>query len=152
MTDTAEQPETCGIPVWYSEHRMRCDMELAADGQCPRHGRQGSGYARALMDDYGRRSGQPDALNVYGNYEMHLLRDMLTRLEIILDDEGVDPGTARRVIRCMLYGSPSQAAAELRRQQEEQLADILKRTPPPVIVPKVIVPESLAKRLGMPPR
>ena len=38
-------------------------------------------------------------------------------------------------MRCMIYGSPSTADAELRMRQAEQMADLLMRTPPQAFTP-----------------
>jgi hypothetical protein len=107
-------------------------------------------YASEIIEDYFRRTGKPGdlSLDAVYQYEMTLLRDMLGRLEVILDDEGVEAATAKRVIRCMLYGSPSPAAAEMRMRQESRMADLLACTPPmPVQVPGELS-EGARKLLG----
>ena len=65
--------------------------------------------ARHLTEQYLRRTRQPgdNALDAPWQFQHAVLRDMLTRLEVILEDEGVAPETIERVIRCMLYGAPS---------------------------------------------
>jgi hypothetical protein len=87
-------------------------------------------HAGQIIEDYFQRKGQPrdSALDAAYQFEMTMLRDMLSRLEVILDDEGVGPDTRERVIRCMLYGSPSPAAAEMRMRQEQEMVDLLNRT------------------------
>jgi len=89
-------------------------------------------YANALIEDYFRRLGHPraSAMDAVWQFEHTMLRDMLSRLEVILKDEGVDPATAERVIRCMLYGSPSPAVAELRMRQADEQVKLLERLPP----------------------
>jgi hypothetical protein len=89
-------------------------------------------YADGIIEDYFRRAGHPhdQAMDATWQFERALLRDMLTRLEVILEDEGVDRTTAGRVIRCMLYGSPSPAAAEMRMREAERTMDLLRRLPP----------------------
>lgn len=109
-------------------------------------------YARQLVEDYFRRRDIPPDSGLDGlyQYEITLLRDMLDRLEVILDDEGVPREVAVRVIRCMLYGSPSPAAAQERMRRDAELADRLSREPATVYVK----PErfaDLAARLRMPP-
>ena len=83
------------------------------------------------MEDYFRRTGYPgaQALDAAYQYQVTVLRDFLERLEVILDDEQVPQSTAQRVLRCLLYGSPSVADAELRMQQTGQIKDLLARVP-----------------------
>jgi len=111
------------------------------------------GYAHQIVADYFRRRNVPPDSHLDGlyQYEMIVLRDMLDRLETILDDEGVPREVAVRVIRCMLYGSPSPAAAEERMRRDAEMVKLLSERPPvPLHFPD---PDgSLAKRLGMPPR
>jgi hypothetical protein len=146
-----DAPETCDIPVWNTGYRDRCDMRLD-NGECPRHGRRGGGFTRALVEDYFRLKGQPGPAqrDPWYQYEVTLLTDMLSRLEVILDDEGVDRGTARRVIRCMLYGAPSPAAAEQRMRQEQEMIKLLNERPPTVHVKDI--DKSVLADLGLPPR
>jgi hypothetical protein len=108
-------------------------------------------YAHAIVADYFRRRNVPPDSQLDGlyQYEMTILRDMLDRLEVILDDEGVPPEVAQRVIRCMLYGSPSPAAAEERMRRENETADLLNRTPPSIRFDKV--PADVLEKLGIPP-
>lgn len=84
-------------------------------------------YAGQIMEDYFRRTGRAGtaALDAAYQYQVTVLRDLLDRLEVILADEGVPGEVARRVIRCMLYGSPSVADAQLRMEQEERMKDLL---------------------------
>ena len=109
------------------------------------------GYAAEIIRDYFRRTGRPgdNALDACYQYEMTVLRDTLSRLEVILDDEGVPREVAIRVIRCMVYGSPSPAAAEERMRREAETVKILSERPPaPLYFPD---PDgSLARRLGLP--
>lgn len=88
-------------------------------------------YAHQIVADYFRRRDVPPDSSLDGlyQYEMTVLRDMLGRLEVILDDEGVPREVAQRVIRCMLYGSPSPAAAEERMRCDREFADRLSREP-----------------------
>lgn len=122
--------DSCGIPVWDGGYRERCGREMAGGG-CPRHGRKGTGFARGLAEDYFRRIGQPcdGSLDAFHRYEMTLTREWLGRLEAVLDDEGVPRETAYRVVRCMLYGSPTQTAAEVRSWQESARMELLKNRP-----------------------
>jgi hypothetical protein len=123
--------ETCGVPVWDSGERERCGREMTG-GECPRHGRKGTGFARSLAEDYFRRIGQPrdGSLDAFHQYEMTLIREWLDRLEAVLDDEGVPRDTAYRVVRCMLYGAPTQAAAEVRSWQESARLELVKTHAP----------------------
>lgn len=90
------------------------------------------GYAQHAMAEFQRRTGRPPemSLDAYYQFETAVLRDMLTRLEVILQDEGVDQAVTERVIRCMLYGSPSPAAAEQRMRQEAEMVKLVSRLPP----------------------
>lgn len=95
-------------------------------------------YANHLVETYRDRTGQPrdSALDGAWQYQWTVLRDMLSCLEVILDDEGVPRETAVRVLRCLLYGSPSVADAELRMGQEQRMMELLARVPPqPVVWP-----------------
>jgi hypothetical protein len=148
----SDQPESCDIPVWPAGYRERCDLHLS-DGECPRHGlRRGGGAARDLIQDYYRRKGQPGrgTRDGFYQYEVAQLTDLLCRLEVILDDEGVDGDTRRRVIRAMLYASPSEAEAEYRMTQEREMIEMLKERPLSMHVTG-LDPSALAK-LGLPPQ
>lgn len=95
--------------------------------------------ASRIIEDYFRRTGQPQdsALDAAFMYQRTVLRDLLARLEAILEDEGVEPAVTMRVIRCMLYGSPSAADAELRMEREAVIKEMYLRMPPqPFIVPR----------------
>lgn len=94
-------------------------------------------YARAIVADYFRRRNVPPDSHLDGlyQYEMTVLRDMLDRLEVILDDEGVPRETGERVIRCMLYGSPSPAAAEERMRRDAEMVKLLQNQPPAISFP-----------------
>ena len=107
-------------------------------------------YAHQLVADYFRRRNVPADSHLDGlyQYEMTILRDMLDRLEVILDDEGVDRKTAQRVIRCMLYGSPSPAAAEERMRRDAEMVTLMNRLPPEPLY----FPADQAAKLGLPPR
>ena len=107
-------------------------------------------YAHQIVTDYFRRRNVPPDSHLDGlyQYEMTLLRDMLDRLEVILDDEGVDRETAKRVIRCILYGSPSPAAAEERMRRDREMVNLMERLPPG----PVYFPADVAAKLGLPPK
>ena len=109
-------------------------------------------YAHAIVSDYFRRRNIPPDSQLDGlyQYEITLLRDKLDRLEVILDDEGVPRETAGRVIRCMLYGSPSPAAAEERMRRENETAEMLNSRTATMHIGG-IDPGALAK-LGLPPQ
>lgn len=84
-----------------------------------------------IRDYFTRTSAPPDStLDAVYKYEVTMLRETLTRLEVILGDEGVPQETIERVIRCMLYGSPSPAAAEERMRRDTEMAQLLERLPP----------------------
>lgn len=96
-------------------------------------------FTAHLIERYFERTGLPrdGARDAVYQWEWAILRDMLGRLEVILDDEQVPRETAERVLRCLLYGHPSAADADLRMQQDERITDLLRfRPPPPVVLPK----------------
>jgi hypothetical protein len=101
--------------------------------------------AHRIIEEYFLRTGLPRDSQLDGvyMYELAVLREMLTRLETILEDESVAPETVERVIRCMLYGAPSAANAELRMQQQERMTEMLSRMPP--------MPIDVSGLLGLPP-
>lgn len=88
-------------------------------------------FARHEAERFYARTGRPGPGQLDGayQYETAVMIEMLDRLEAILDDEGVPRETAERVIRCMIYGSPSPAAAQMRMNQQEEMADLLGKLP-----------------------
>ena len=105
-------------------------------------------FSGHLVDSYQARTGQPrdGHRDVHYAYQWTVLRDMLARLEVILDDEDVPRETAARVLRCLLYGAPSAADAEQRMEREQAMIDLMARVPPmPAHFPG-------AAGLGLPPR
>ena len=106
-------------------------------------------YAAEAVRRYLGRTGTPhtSGLDAAYQYEWTILRDMLSRLEVILDDEGVPRETAERVIRCMLYGSPSPGAAEERMRCEAEVVKMLNERP---AIPFEI-PADVAAKLGLAP-
>ena len=112
-------------------------------------------FAAEAVRAYFERTGRPGDLGLdpLYQYEMTVLRDTLGRLELILDDEGVDQATAERVSRCMLYGAPSPAAAEERMRREAATIDMLKRTCSPIVhIDGDAIHPDTRKKLGLPPR
>jgi|HubBroStandDraft_2_1064218.scaffolds.fasta_scaffold525338_3 hypothetical protein len=92
--------------------------------------------AAEIVEHYFRRLGRTDHLDATWHFEVAILRDMLNRLEVVLEDEHMPPDVVERVIRCMLYGSPSAAAAEQRKRRDDEMIDLLQRMPPrPVTFP-----------------
>jgi hypothetical protein len=107
-------------------------------------------YAAEAVRRYLGRTGAPRemGLDAAYQYEWTVLRDMLSRLEVILDDEGVPRETAERVIRCVLYGSPSPGAAEERMRREADVVKLLNERP---AIP-FEMPAELAAKIGVPPK
>lgn len=68
------------------------------------------------------------------NYQTTWLRHMLSLADVVMEDGGVPVEVRERVVRCLLYGSPNPAEAELRMEQQELLTEALKMQPPPTIV------------------
>lgn len=104
------------------------------------------GVARTLAEQYYGRTGQPrdHELDATFMYQRQLLGELLDRLEAVLQDEGVPPETVVRVLRCMLYGSPSAADAMQRMAQEKQMTRLLRER----AAPRVTLDRD---RLGLPP-
>jgi hypothetical protein len=75
--------------------------------------------ARHLAEEYYRRTMHPGPHNDDPWYHAHmvLLRDILTHLEVVLEDEEIPPGKVTRILRSLLYGSPHPADAVIRQQQ-----------------------------------
>lgn len=93
-------------------------------------------FSGRLVESYLQRTGQPrdSQRDAHYAYEWSVLRDMLARLEVILDDEGVPRVTAERVLRCLLYGAPSAADADERIAMREHAVSLLNRKGPEVTV------------------
>jgi len=105
-------------------------------------------FSGHLVDSYLARTGQPrdGHRDAHYAYQWAVLRDMLARLEVILDDEDVPREVAMRVMRCLLYGAPSAADAEQRMERDAEMVRLMARVPPaPVFFPG-------AADLKMPPR
>lgn len=93
--------------------------------------------AHELMGQYLQRMGQhgrrPDSA-VY-RFQLDTLRETLTRLEVVLQDEGVPDDTVERVIRAMLYGSPSPAVGDLVTAMANETTQMLASHAVPLIPP-----------------
>lgn len=76
----------------------------------------GGDRVEALIEDYCRRTGQPHTLakDAAWSYAWHCMTETLKRLDVILFDDGVPQSRRDKYIRYMLYGSPSEAEADLR--------------------------------------
>jgi hypothetical protein len=68
---------------------------------------------------------------------------MLHLADMVMEDEGIDSAVRAKVIRCLLYGSPNVADAELRMVQQEQLVEFARTAQP-----SLLVTGDLAQRLG----
>jgi hypothetical protein len=83
-------------------------------------------YASGVFDSYMARTGQSvPPLDGAQQYQYTVLRDMVMRLEVIMEDEGVPHEVTARVIRCLIYGAPGDADAVLRVEQDARMAEIL---------------------------
>lgn len=100
-----------------------------------------------LIESYFARTGQPKAhrLDAAYAYQWELLRDLMKRLEVILEDEdSVTPEAATRVLRALLYGAPSAADAELRMRQQDEMVKLLGENRQPITwTDPVSTPDSL---------
>ncbi len=110
-------------------------------------------YARNMADDLIRQwreraeQPKPGELDAWYQQEWALLSDLLRRLEVILADERVPEDAARRVMRCLLYGSPSPVAAWHRERQDREMTRLVSEG-----LPSVIITDEAAARLGLPLR
>jgi hypothetical protein len=93
-------------------------------------------FASSSLEEYFHRAVRPrdGQLDAAYQFQVSVLRDILGRLEVILDDEGVPRETTERVIRCMIYGTPSPADAEYRMRQQDEMMRMIARTPPEAMV------------------
>lgn len=66
---------------------------------------------------------------------MSVLRDFVRHLGIVLEDEGIPPELAERIVRGVLYGSPNVADAEQRMRDRELIAEALMHRPIRIEVP-----------------
>jgi hypothetical protein len=103
--------------------------------------------ALAALHDWNRRTKGPGPHNTDPHFQYHttVLRELLTRLEIVLADEGVDEETALRVIRGMIYGSPHASDAVLRAAQQQQITELVQHQTTVTVAPG-ITPEDYIKR------
>lgn len=103
--------------------------------------------ARSAIHDWERRTRRPGAHHndPHFQHHNHVLREILERLEIVLEDEGVPEDTIRRAIRCMLYGSPHTSDAELRQEQQKLLAEVLQNRP---VITGLALPDDVKDWLG----
>lgn len=80
--------------------------------------------AEQMWEDYLRRTG---AVEMYQrearhHFQLDLMRDLMIRLEVILEDEEIAPEKRERILRSVIYGAPTVAEAEQRiRDNEEKL-------------------------------
>lgn len=111
-------------------------------------------FAVSAIHEWERRTRRPGPQHndPWYQYQKDALRDLLIRLEAVLEDEEVPEETARRVIRCMLYGSPHASDAVLRVHQQEQIAQVLQNRPTSVLVrDPSSLPEDVKDWLGVAP-
>ena len=91
--------------------------------------------ADRLFERYMKRTGHWNRpVDGVLQFQHTYILDVLRRLEVILDDEGVSPETATRVMRGVLYGAPGEAEAELRIQQQEAMIREMSKQSPPRLV------------------
>lgn len=84
-----------------------------------------------LFRSYARRMGLALTAHQDGqfDYSLNVLREILQRLEVILEDEGVEPEKATRILRCLLYGAPSEADAEERIRTHQEMVKLMQAAP-----------------------
>jgi hypothetical protein len=83
------------------------------------------GYVDHALRDYQSRMGHLVQADAWYQYQLEMLRTMLTRMQIVLEDEGVPEEMIRSVIRCLIYGSPDPSEAIIRQNYEQQAKDLL---------------------------
>lgn len=87
--------------------------------------------AHQIADNYFNRTrDHTDQLDAAYQFQWTVLRDILARLEVILDDKGIPPAVAEDILRSLVYGAPSPAEAQLRMQQMETIKDLAAQVPP----------------------
>jgi hypothetical protein len=85
--------------------------------------------ASDLWANWASRTARSGAHNndPFYHYQMNVLVDMLQRLEVILEDQGVlSKREAHDVLQALIYGAPHVADAEYRQAQEEQLTKLIR--------------------------
>lgn len=84
-----------------------------------------------MMALHFERVGQParTGLDATYQFQMSRLQDMVARLGVILEDEGVPDPVAERVVRAVLYGAPTESDAHERMRQQEAMAETAGRMP-----------------------
>ncbi len=84
------------------------------------------------IERYSIRLGNPGAARTdpYFQYHLTLLRNLLTIVEISLEDQGVDPEIARKVIRHVVFGGyPESADIVVRREHEAEMRRLIENFP-----------------------
>lgn len=61
--------------------------------------------------------------NASYRFQCDVLGDMLRRLEVVLEDEELPAEQIDRILRCLMYGGPSVAAAE----EQDRLRELTRR-------------------------
>ncbi len=67
--------------------------------------------AESELGHYLQRTGGAPR-DAYSQFRVNMLREMLLAAEAVMEDEGVPPATAHRVIRGMIYGGRPHLADE----------------------------------------
>jgi hypothetical protein len=89
--------------------------------------------AKEMWESYLRRTGGVEMYTQEPGYRLQYdwMRDLLTHLEVILEDEEIAPEKRERILRSVIYGAPTVAEAEQRlRQQKEALERAMTEMPP----------------------
>ncbi len=91
-----------------------------------------------LISEHFRRQrplpGAPDAAYML---QVNILRDLLERLDEILEDMGTPEEARAHITRCMLYGYPSRADMELRVDATERYRSVAQQmTTPSMLTPR----------------
>lgn len=94
--------------------------------------------ARELAGKYLHRMGHTyrTSLDASGQWQLLWLKETVTRLAVILEDEGVSDETAARVVRSLLYGAPTESEAALRMQKDDQLIQAMSRERTRLVFPE----------------
>lgn len=89
-------------------------------------------HASHLLDGHLRRLGISKPADGPWQFQVEVLRSLLAKLDVILQDEQLPEGQRDRIMRCLLYGGvPGAAEAGLRDEMTQQMAGLSVRTSRP---------------------
>lgn len=91
--------------------------------------------ARSMWETYLIRTGADSMYRQEGtyHYQLNFLRETLERIEVVLQDEGLPPDQVERILRSILYGTPSKTDAEERIRMREEMTRLAMQAPSPLM-------------------